>query len=230
MPSGLWISFWITFGKMMYQPAHFIESRPEVLHALIRQHPLGLLITHGPGGLEAHTIPFLMDPSGDGACGQLVGHVARANPLWKTSPEHAEVLVVFQGPQAYISPGWYATKAETGKVVPTWNYVMVQARGRLRAVDNPAAARAIVTRLTATHEAKQARPWSVEDAPADYVDAMLKAIVCIEIAVDKLEGKWKISQNHPAANRAGVAAGLHAAGGDEAAAMARLVDNRPVDN
>ena len=214
----------------MYQPAHFIESRPEVLHALIRQHPLGLLITHGPGGLEANTIPFLLEASEDGTCGQLVGHVARANPLWKTSPEHAEVLVVFQGPQAYISPGWYATKAETGKVVPTWNYVMVQARGRLRAVDNPAAARAIVTRLTQTHEAKQARPWSVEDAPTDYVDAMLKAIVCIEIAVDKLEGKWKVSQNHPVANRAGVAAGLHAAGGDEAAAMARLVDNPAVDN
>ncbi|MEX8494070.1 FMN-binding negative transcriptional regulator [Sphaerotilus sp.] len=216
----------------MYQPAHFVESRPDVLHALIRNHPLGLLITHGPGGLEANTIPFLFEPSGDagGPCGQLVGHVARANPLWKTSAGEAEVLVVFQGPQAYISPGWYATKAETGKVVPTWNYVMVQARGRLRAVDNPAAARAIVTRLTQTHEAKQARPWSVDDAPADYVDAMLKAIVCIEIAVDKLDGKWKVSQNHPAANRAGVAAGLHAAGGDEAAAMARLVDHRSVDN
>jgi transcriptional regulator len=218
----------------MYQPAHFIESRPEVLHALIRQHPLGLLITHGPDGLEANTLPFLFDPAAGGACGQLMGHVARANPLWITSPDGAEVerevLVVFQGPQAYISPNWYPSKADTGKVVPTWNYVMVQARGRLRAVDNPAAARAIVTRLTQAHEAKQARPWSVEDAPADYVDAMLKAIVCIEIAVDKLEGKWKISQNHPAANRAGVAAGLHAAGGDEAAAMARLVDNRAVDN
>lgn len=214
----------------MYQPAHFVESRPEVLHALMRDRPLGLLITHGADGLAANTVPFLFEPGGDGACGQLVGHVARANPLWTTSLEGAEVLVVFQGPQTYISPNWYPSKAETGKAVPTWNYVMVQARGRLRAVDNPVAARAIVTRLTATHEAKQARPWSVDDAPADYLDAMLKAIVCIEIAVDKLEGKWKVSQNQPATNRAGVVAALHAAGGDEATAMARLVDNRSVDN
>jgi len=214
----------------MYQPAHFVESRPEVLHALMRDHPLGLLITHGADGLAANTLPFLFEPGVDGACGQLVGHVARANPLWRTSLEGAEVLVVFQGPQTYISPNWYPRKAETGKAVPTWNYVMVQARGRLRAVDNPVAARAIVTRLTATHEAKQARPWSVDDAPADYLDAMLKAIVCIEIAVDKLEGKWKVSQNQPATNRAGVVAALHAAGGDEATAMARLVDNRSVDN
>lgn len=216
----------------MYQPAHFVESRPEVLHELIRSHPLGLLITQGPGGLEANTIPFLLDPAAvaGSPCGQLLGHVARANPLWKTSSTETEVLVVFQGPQAYVSPGWYPSKAETGKAVPTWNYVMVQARGRLRAVDNPAAARSIVSRLTAVHEANQARPWSVEEAPPDYLDAMLRAIVCIEIAVDKLEGKWKVSQNQPAANRAGVVAGLHAAGGDEAAAMARLVDNRAVDN
>ncbi|WP_338413426.1 FMN-binding negative transcriptional regulator [uncultured Sphaerotilus sp.] len=214
----------------MYQPAHFVESRPEVLHALMRDHPLGLLITHGADGLAANTVPFLFEPGVGGACGQLVGHVARANPLWRTASDAAEVLVVFQGPQTYISPNWYPSKAETGKAVPTWNYVMVQARGRLQAVDNPVAARAIVTRLTATHEAKQARPWSVDDAPADYLDALLKAIVCIEIAVDKLEGKWKVSQNQPATNRAGVVAALHAAGGDEAAAMARLVDNRAVDN
>lgn len=213
----------------MYQPAKFVESRPEVLHELIRAHPLGLLITQGPGGLEANTIPFLFEP-GSGPCGQLVGHVARANPLWITTAPEAEVLVVFQGPQAYISPGWYPSKAETGKVVPTWNYVMVQARGRLKAVDNFDAARSIVTRLTRVHEARQAHPWSVEDTPADYLNAMLKAIVCIEIAVDKLEGKWKVSQNHPAANRAGVVAGLHALGDDESMAMARLVDNRAVDN
>lgn len=219
----------------MYQPAHFVESRPEVLHELLRQHPLGLLITHGPDGLAANTIPFLFEPATgaggpEGACGQLVGHIARANPLWKTASAESEVLVVFQGPQAYVSPGWYPSKAETGKAVPTWNYVMVQAHGRLRAVDNPVAARSIVSRLTAVHEANQARPWSVDDAPPDYLDAMLRAIVCIEIAVDKLEGKWKVSQNQPAANRAGVVAGLHAVGGAEAAAMAQLVDKRSVDN
>ena len=211
----------------MYLPAHFEESRPEVLHALVRSHPLGLLITLGPAGLQANPVPFMLDPAADGAAPVLRAHVARANPVWREARTDIESLVVFQGPQAYISPGMYPSKAATGKVVPTWNYVIVQARGSLRVIDDAPWLHALVTRLTDRHEAARAVPWAVSDAPADYVDTMLRAIVGIEITLTALTGKWKVSQNRSAADRDGVAGGLRSQAGPtgdaQAAAMAELV-------
>jgi len=196
----------------MYLPTHFEETRTPVLHALLRQYPLGLLITLDTDGAPvANPIPFLLDAQ-RGPHGTLVGHVARANPVWRTAanPAGQGALVVFQGPQGYISPNGYPSKAEHGKVVPTWNYATVQARGTLRALDDAAAAHALVSRLTDTHEARQARPWAVGDAPDDYIATMLKAIVCIEIPLTSLVGKYKLSQNRSAADRAGLEAALQA--------------------
>ncbi len=205
----------------MYLPAHFAESRAEVLHALIRSHPLGLLVTQdGDGGIAANDVPFVLDALGDGGPGVLRAHVARANPLWRTARGDVESLVVFQGPQGYVSPAWYPSKAEHGKVVPTWNYVVVQARGSLRAIDDREWLRAFVTRLTDRHERPRPAPWAVADAPADYVDTMLGAIVGIEMPVTSLVGKWKVSQNRPAADRDGVAQGLDRERGDPALAAA----------
>jgi len=203
----------------VYLPSHFEETRDAVMHALVRTHPLGLLITHEGDEPCADNIPFLIDP-GRGARGTLVAHVARANPLWRRA-NGQRVLVVFQGPQAYVSPSAYAAKAEHGKVVPTWNYVMVQGRGTLRAIEDAATLLGIVSRLTDTHEAGRATPWAVSDAPADYIEKMLGAIVGIEIPLDALTGKWKVSQNRSAADREGVARQLEATA--EGAAMARQV-------
>ena len=187
----------------MYLPKHFEETRTEVMHQLLRAHPLGLLITLSGGELQANSIPFMIDAQ-RGPHGTLVAHVARANPLWREAAL-SPVLAVFQGPQAYVSPSGYASKAEHGKVVPTWNYVMVQARGRLRAIKDPQALHALVSRLTDTHERRRAAPWAVSDAPADYIAATLRAIVGIEIPIESLTGKWKVSQNRSAADREGVA-------------------------
>ena len=207
----------------MYLPAHFKESRPEVLHTLLRTHPLGLLVTQDSNGLQADAIPFMLDTE-RGEFGTLVAHVARANPLWREARTDVESLVVFQGPQAYVSPAWYATKQETGKVVPTWNYVMVEARGRLRVIDDAAWVHALVTRLTDQHEGARSdtpcTPWKVTDAPDDYIASMQRAIVGIEIELTALNGKWKVSQNRNAADRTGVAAGL----GQHA--MAALIDTQ----
>lgn len=197
----------------MYLPAHFEETRPEILHELLRAHPLGLLVTQDAAGeMAANTVPFVLDADPAGGPGILRAHVARANPLWRTARSDLDSLVVFQGEQAYISPSFYASKAEHGKVVPTWNYVMVQARGRLRAVDDADWLRAFVTRLTDRFEAPRAQPWAVSDAPADYIATMLRAIVGIEIVLTSLTGKWKVGQNRSAADRAGVAQGLADAG------------------
>jgi len=193
----------------MYLPAHFEESRPELLHALLRRHPLGLLVTQDAAGtLGANSVPFILDTDPAGGPGILRAHVARANPVWREARGDVDALVVFQGPQAYISPAFYPSKAEHGKVVPTWNYVMVQARGRLRAIDDADWLRAFVTRLTERHEAPRTQPWAVSDAPAEYIATMLRAIVGIEIVLTELTGKWKVSQNRSAADRAGVARGL----------------------
>ena len=203
----------------MYLPAHFAESRPAVLHDFIGAHPFGLLVTQGPAGdIEANSVPFLLDVAGEAPPGVLRAHVARANPVWSRARGDVDVLVVFQGAHGYVSPAWYPSKAEHGKVVPTWNYLMVQARGRLRAFEDKAWLRAFVTRLTDTHEGGRPAPWAVSDAPADYVETMLGAIVGIEIALSSLVGKWKVSQNRAAADRAGVAAGLLREGGDAALA------------
>jgi transcriptional regulator len=191
----------------MYLPSHFEENRPEVLAQTLRRHPLGLLLTLGATGIDANPIPFLFDAA-RGPHGTLRGHVARANPVWRDARADVPATVVFQGPQAYVSPNWYAAKAETGKVVPTWNYVMVQARGPLTVIDDPAWLRGLVGELTDRHEAPRASPWQVGDAPADYIDSMLRAIVGIEIPLVSLRGKWKVSQNRSAADREGVARGL----------------------
>lgn len=208
----------------MYLPAHFDEKRLDVLHALVRRHPFGLLVTQTADGPSANGIPFILDPDGAAGLGTLRGHVARANPVWREAATEVPSLVVFQGPDAYVSPGWYPSKAEHGKVVPTWNYVMVQARGRLRAIDDPAWLLQLVTRLTERHETPRSAPWAVSDAPADYVQTMLRAIVGIELELTSLSGKWKVTQNRPAADRAGVVDGLKAVGDDAAMALAAQVE------
>lgn len=205
----------------MYLPAHFEETRSEVLHALMRARPLATLVTQSAQGLAADALPLLLCAD-QGPCGTLRGHVARANPLWHECG--GEALAVFQGPQAYVSPSWYPAKHEHGKVVPTWNYVVVQARGRLRVIDDAAWLRRQVEALTARQEAGFARPWAVADAPRAYTDRMIEAIVGIEIEITRLAGKWKLSQNQPEANRAGVVDGLRTRGGDEARQLADLVE------
>ncbi len=208
----------------MYQPAHFDEARPAVLQRMMREHPLALVLTHDRDGLHADPLPLLHEAgSGGTPHGVLRGHVARANPLWRRLGEDAEVLVVFQGPHAYVSPNWYPTKAEHGRVVPTWNYCIVQARGAMRAIEDRSWLRALVGALTDRHEADMLRPWAVADAPGDFVEPMLGAIVGIELPIRQLVGKWKVSQNRSPADRAGVAVGLDAVGGDRAAAMAAEV-------
>jgi len=205
----------------MYLPTHFAESRVEVLHALMREHPFATLITQGNEGLAANHLPLHFAPEA-APCGALQGHVARANPLWRQLAD-SEVLVIFHGPQAYVTPSWYPTKREQGKAVPTWNYVVVHARGRLRAIDDPAWLRRQLEILVARHEAGFAEPWHIADAPPDYIDKMLGTIVGIEISITELKGKWKISQNQPEVNRAGVVAGLRQRGTADAMQMAQLV-------
>jgi transcriptional regulator len=196
----------------MYMPRHFEETRPEVLHALVRAHPLGLLITLDTAGAPvANPIPFMLevDPAGLVGSATLVGHVARANPVWREGAERP-ALVVFQGADGYVSPGFYPSKQETGKVVPTWNYIAVEARGPLRVLEGSAAAHALVSRLTRRHEEGRSKPWAVDDAPSDYVETMLSAIAVIEIPLQSLVGKYKLSQNRSAADRGGVIGGLQA--------------------
>jgi transcriptional regulator len=204
----------------MYQPPHFREDDRGVQHALIRAHPLGLLVTVGSEGLEANLIPFVLDEAA-GEHGMLRGHLARPNPHWQRFDPGVEALVVFQGPEAYITPSWYATKAETGKVVPTWNYVVVQVYGRMTTTDDPVWLRSQIESLTAMQEGPRAAPWHVADAPASYVEGQMRGIVGIEIAITRIEGKWKASQNRPAADHTGIVAGLDADGANDMAATVR---------
>lgn len=209
----------------MYQPAAHEEKDLAVLHALIRAHPLGAWITPGADGLIANHIPFLLDPS-QGESGCLRAHVARANPVWREMSTQAPSLVLFQGAESYVTPSWYPSKHQHGKAVPTWNYVVVHVHATPRAVDDPAWLRAHLEQLTAVHEAKQAVPWKVDDAPEDYLQRMIGGIVGIEMPIDRIEGKWKVSQNRTMADRLGVVAGLIDRGGDRASAMAELVRQR----
>jgi transcriptional regulator len=195
----------------MYQPKQFEVSEQATLHSALRAHPLGTLVTLQDGELVADEVPFYLDatPSAEHPLGVLKAHVARTNPLWQRHDAAHKVLVVFKGPQAYVSPSWYATKAEHGKVVPTWNYIVVQACGHLTHKDGDAAwLRAQLDALTHSQEGLRPTPWAVSDAPVDYIDQTMKAIVGIEIPIDTLAGKWKVSQNQPAANREGVVRGL----------------------
>ena len=191
----------------MYEPPLHRQDDRCAIFDLIARHPLGLLVSHGAGGLQANAIPFTRVDDGS-EYGLLRAHLARANPQWRDLSAGAEALVVFQGPQAYITPSWYATKRETGKVVPTWNYLMVQARGTPRVFEDAVWLRAQIEQLTQEREAARPAPWAVGDAPEDFLAQQMRAIVGVEIVVSALSGKWKASQNRNAADRAGVIEGL----------------------
>jgi len=210
----------------MYLPRHFEQQDAAAMAQLLQLHPLATVAWYAADGLSAEHLPLMWErAAGDGAHGTLRGHVARANPVWREAAG-AEVLAVFQGPQAYITPSWYPSKAANAKVVPTWNYAVVHMHGRLRITEDAAWLRALVGRLTDVHEATRAQRWQVGDAPADYIEQMLRAIVGIEIEVVRLQGKWKVSQNRTASDRTGVVAGLESMAGEQAAAMAALVRGR----
>ena len=194
----------------MYIPDHFREDRPEVLRDAVRHIGFATLVTEG---LEANHLPMLLEGN------VLRGHVARANPVWKKGD--GDALAVFLGPHAYVSPNWYPSKAETGKAVPTWNYIAVHARGRMRWIDDAEWLRAHVGQLSATHEAGRDVPWMISDAPAGYIDSMLRGIVGFELSIQMLEGKWKLSQNRDEADRAGTREGLRRDGRED---VARLMD------
>ena len=206
----------------MYVPPAFREDRPEVLRAAIRATGLAILVSHGPEGIVASHVPMLLDDAG-GANGTLLGHIARANTQWRQSTPDIPALAIFPGPDAYISPSWYATKRVTGKVVPTWNYVAVHAYGQLVFFDDPGELRALVSRLTSVREAGRPVPWAVTDAPADFVASQVKGIVGFRLAITRLEGKWKMSQNRPMADRLGVIDGLRQQAEPTGAAVANLV-------
>jgi transcriptional regulator len=209
----------------MYLPQQFVEARLDVLHDLIRAHPLGTLVVCADAALCAEHIPFLLHADGAGG-GRLHGHVSRANPVWSSFSGSREALVIFHGPQAYVSPAWYSSRAAHGRVVPTWNYAVVHAYGTPRAVQDPAWLLRHVAQLTGAHEAGQARPWRVAEAPNDYMEQMIGGIVGVEIALARLEGKWKVSQNRMRSDQLGVVAGLQQQGTDDARAMAELVMQR----
>ena len=196
----------------MYTPKHFVESRVEALHGLIRAYPFATLVTRAADGLTANHLPFEL-------VGEVLhGHVARGNELARL--DGAEVLLVFQGPDGYISPNWYPSKHETGREVPTWNYAVVHVHGRLRVIDDATWLRRLLETLTDHHEAVQPQPWKISDAPDDHIETSLRAIVGLEVSIARIEGKFKLSQNHPARNRAGVIAGLRERDGDGDAELA----------
>lgn len=206
----------------MYLPKHFEETRVEILHVLIRAHPLGALVAQTPRGLEANHIPFEVDPE-PAPFGTLRGHIARANPLWRDCSRDLESLAIFHGPNAYVSPSWYQTKRETGEVVPTWNYAVVHAYGNLRFIDDRAWLRRLLEKLTNRHEAGRLEPWKITDPPAEYIDKQLGAVIGLELPIARLFGKWKASQNRPAKDRDGIIEGLIRETDQSAVAISNLV-------
>lgn len=199
----------------MFTPKHFQETRIDLLHDLVRSHPFATVVADGPDGLLVNHLPFAL------ADGVLQGHVARGNELVRM--DGAEVLLVFHGPHGYVSPNWYPSKHETGREVPTWNYAVVHVHGRLRVIDDATWLRGLLERLTDHHESRQPQPWKVSDAPADHIEKSLRAIVGLEVTIDRLEGKFKLSQNHPAANRRGVITGLRERADEGDLALAGLM-------
>ncbi|ASV99320.1 FMN-binding negative transcriptional regulator [Paraburkholderia aromaticivorans] len=193
----------------MYVPAHFNESRLDILHARIAEHPFGTLITHGKSGLDANHLPFELSAE-EGVSGVLHAHVARANPVWQDVSNGDEVLVIFRAGDAYISPNWYPSKHESHKQVPTWNYVVVHAYGRVSVRDDERYVRGVIGRLTRTHEASQPEPWKMADAPKDYLDTMLKSIIGLQIDITRLIGKSKLGQNKEARDIRGAGEALRA--------------------
>jgi len=205
--------------KRMYIPALFAETRVDVLHEFIRTHPLGTLIANGPEGPEAAHLPFFLDAS----AGKLRCHMARANPLCRLLQSPGRALVTFVGADHYITPSWYASKREDARVVPTWNYTAVHAAGPARLFDGADSLIKHLHELTDSQESGLPHPWSVSDAPPKYVEGLAKAIVGVEISIDRLEGKWKVSQNRSDADRQGVIAGLEALGSNSSHEMAKLI-------
>ncbi|MFM1907897.1 MAG: hypothetical protein RLZZ591_1574 [Pseudomonadota bacterium] len=204
----------------MYIPAHFAQTKPEYLHRIVREHPLGVLVTHGDGGLDANHIPFEFDASA-GTHGALLAHVARANTLWQRCPTGTPVMVIFRGAEAYISPNWYPSKHETHRQVPTWNYEAVHAHGILTVHDDERFLRGLLARLTRHHEATEPRPWKMGDSAPEFIDGMLRNIVGIEINITSLVGKSKLSQNKEARDRLQAADTLATRGHDELAKAMR---------
>jgi transcriptional regulator len=215
-------------NREMYLPGHFREGRREILHEFIERHPLGTLVTVAQGSLRADHVPMLLvhDPGGHQT---LHGHVARANRLWRDVQDGTDVLVIFGGADAYVSPSWYPSKAATGQVVPTWNYAVAHVRGKIRFFEAPDRLHALVASLTERNERTQPVPWSIDDAPEAYVQAQLKAIVGFEIEILELVGKFKSSQNRPAEDRAGVRKGLQRLGAEALDELVREPASKPVE-
>jgi transcriptional regulator len=206
----------------LYLPAHFSETRIEIMHALMRAHPLSTLVTQCDSGLVANHVPVetLDEPMPFGC---IRGHIARANPLWREYRAETPALAIFQGPQVYISPSFYPTKVETGEVVPTWNYAVVHASGKLRFIEDAGWLRAFVAGLTAAHEAPRSAPWKIDDAPAPYIDKMLRLIIGFEFSIAALAGKWKVSQNRSRADQQGVIQNLQNADDADSHEMAAML-------
>jgi len=209
----------------MYLPKHFEERDPERLRGFIERHPLGSLVTATASGLDANHMPFLFADTGS-AAGTLHGHMARANPLWREVGRDAPALVIFRGPDSFISPTWYPSKRENSRVVPTWNYAVVHVHGVLRCVDDPAWVRSHVEALTREHEGKREAPWAVTDAPPDFIDKMVAAVVGIEISITQVVGKWKVSQNRSISDRVGVAEALEREAVPSETSIAALIRER----
>lgn len=206
----------------MYSPAHLAECRLEVMHGLMKSHPLAALVTLTSEGIDANHIPMHLSEHIQ-PYGVLQGHVARANPVWNAFKPEFEALAIFQGPDAYISPAWYAAKKETGKVVPTWNYITVHAYGTLQIHDDPIWLRSELEHLVNDHESDFEEPWQISDAPEEYIQKMMEAIVGIEIVITRLVGKWKISQNQSASDQQRVGIALKHVGSSKSNAMADLI-------
>ena len=207
----------------MYVPNHFQVDDIDQLQQYIRDYGFGMLVVADADGIEANHVPFYLRVKEDGCLGYLQCHVARSNPVWQRLQESARVLAVFQGPDAYISPSWYPTKAETGRVVPTWNYLAVHAEGSARVIQDSTWLRHHLNQLTDQHESEMNKPWSVDDAPADFTEQLVQAIVGVEIKIESLTGKLKASQNQPERNRAGVKAGLESTEKTHVRAMSRFI-------
>jgi len=211
----------LTQARDVYLPKPFTEARLDELHRIVRQHPFGVLVTRRARGLDADHLPFELDPA-RGRLGTLLAHVARENPLLQEVAQGDEAMVVFRGPQGYVSPNWYPSKRETHRHVPTWSYEVVHAHGRLRIVDDERFVRGVVARLTRRHEASEPNPWRMTDAPVDFIDAMLQRIVGVEIEILRLEGKRKLGQNREPRDVDGAIDALRERGASElAAAMER---------
>lgn len=206
----------------MYNPRHFEETRPQVLHSLMRQYPLATVVTQGQDELNANHIPLLFDAT-NANLGALQGHVARANPILSDLTQAQEVLVIFQGPDAYVSPSWYEEKALSGKVVPTWNYLAVHAYGTISTHDDAGWLRQHLESLTSEHERGSLTPWQIGDAPSEYITRMLCGIVGIEIAISRIVGKWKLSQNKTATDQRAIVEGLREQERPQGAALARIM-------